>query len=47
MFEHYRPDIVVLSTLQSLLNGRDWNEQSQMQGVNSAIVRLSCIAPSC
>jgi hypothetical protein len=30
MFRHYRPDFVVLSTLQSLLNGRDWNEQADM-----------------
>jgi hypothetical protein len=45
MFRHYRPDFVVLSTLQSLLNGRDWNEQADMQQVNSAIVRLASLCP--
>jgi AAA domain len=41
IFEYYRPDFVVLSTLQSLLAGRAWKEQDEMQDVNSLIVRLS------
>jgi hypothetical protein len=45
MLRHYRPDFVVLSTLQSLLNGRDWNEQADMQQVNAAIVRLASLCP--
>jgi hypothetical protein len=45
IFEHYQPSFVVLSTLQSLLSGRDWNEQSQMQEVNAAIVRLASYSP--
>lgn len=38
---HYKPDFVVLSTLQSLLAGRSWKEQQDMQPVNSLIVRLA------
>jgi RecA-family ATPase len=45
IFEQYQPSFVVLSTLQSLLSGRDWNEQSQMQAVNAAIVRLTSYCP--
>jgi hypothetical protein len=45
IFEFHQPDFVVLSTLQSLLSGRDWKEQSQMQGVNAAIVRLASVCP--
>lgn len=45
IFEYYQPNFVVLSTLQSLLRGRDWNEQSEMQDVNAAIVRLASFAP--
>jgi hypothetical protein len=41
ILEHYKPDFVVLSTLQALLVGRDWNDQDAMQAVNSLIVRLS------
>lgn len=38
---HYKPDFAVLSTLQNLLHGRDWNEQKDMQAINALIVRLS------
>ena len=41
IFDFYRPDFVVLSTLQNLLSGRDWNTQESMQDVNALIVRLS------
>lgn len=41
----YRPDFAVLSTLQSLLSDRDWNEQGDMQAVNSVVVRLASICP--
>jgi hypothetical protein len=43
--EYYKPNFVVLSTLQSLLNGRSWNEQQDMQPVNAAIVRLATRCP--
>ena len=45
IFEHHQPSFVVLSTLQSLLSGRDWNEQGQMQAVNAAIDRLTSYCP--
>ena len=45
ILRYYQVDFAVLSTLQSLLKGRDWNEQSQMQDVNAAIVRLAAICP--
>src|SRR5271165_6362941 len=41
ILDHYRPDFAVLSTLQSLLAGRSWKEQQDMQPVNSLIVRLA------
>jgi hypothetical protein len=39
------PNFVVLSTLQSVLAGRDWLNQKDMQDVNALIVRLSRICP--
>ena len=45
IFRYYRPNFVVLSTLQSLLDGIDWNEQAQMQAVNAIIVRLASECP--
>jgi len=45
LFAKYRPDYVVLSTLQNLLAGRDWISQKDMQDVNALIVRLSRICP--
>jgi hypothetical protein len=41
----HRPDFVVLSTLQNILAGRDWQSQKDMQDVNALIVRLSRICP--
>ena len=41
ILDHYKPDFVVLSTLQSLLKRRYWKEQQDMQPVNSLIVRLA------
>ena len=41
VLDYYKPDFVVLSTLQSLLAGRSWKEQQDMQAVNSLIVRLA------
>jgi hypothetical protein len=41
ILSRYQPDFVVMSTLQNLLAGRNVNEQSEMQGVNAAIMQLS------
>src|SRR4029077_1070039 len=41
IFDLYKPDVAVLSTLQGLLGGRDWKEQSQMQDVNALLVHLA------
>jgi hypothetical protein len=41
IFQHYKPDFAVLSTLQNLLNGRDWKDQSEMDAVNAIIVQLA------
>lgn len=35
-----KADIVVLSTLQGLLNGLDWKEQKDMSAINAIFVRL-------
>lgn len=45
LFQKHRPDFVVLSTLQSMLAGRDWTSQKDMQDVNASIVRLSRVCP--
>jgi len=41
LLKKYKPDLVVLSTLQGLLAGRNWKEQSEMADVNALIVELS------
>jgi hypothetical protein len=41
----HKPDFIVLSTLQSLLGGRDWLRQDQMADVNALVVRVSRICP--
>lgn len=41
LLDHYQPDVAVLSTLQGLLGGRDWKEQSEMQDVNALLVNLA------
>jgi hypothetical protein len=41
VFDYYKPNFVVLSTLQNLLAGRDWKNQDEMEAVNALIVRLS------
>jgi hypothetical protein len=45
IFEYYKPNFVVLSTLQSLLGSRSWKEQHDMQPVNAAIVRMATHYP--
>jgi hypothetical protein len=41
LLQDHKPNFAVVSTLQSLLSGRSWNEQDEMQAVNSVIVRLA------
>lgn len=41
LFDRYKPDVAVLSTLQGLLGNRDWKEQSEMQDVNALLVELA------
>ncbi len=45
LIEKLSPNFMVISTLQSLLAGRDWKEQTDMQPVMAAIVRLSRACP--
>ena len=45
LFRKYEPDFAVLSTLQSLLGGRDWNQQDEMQPVNALILELTRVCP--
>jgi hypothetical protein len=41
----YRPNFVVLSTLQNLLGNRNYKEQSDMAPVAAAVIRLSQLSP--
>jgi len=45
LIEGFEPDWVVLSTLQGLLQGRDWKEQKDMGDVNAILVKLQRIVP--
>jgi hypothetical protein len=45
LLRKYEPDFAVLSTLQSFLGGRDWNQQDEMQPVNALILELTRICP--
>lgn len=45
LIDEIQPDWMVLSTLQGLLGGRDWKEQSEMGPVNAVFVRLSRKCP--
>ncbi len=45
LIESFEPDWVVLSTLQGLIQGLDWNEQKDMGAVNAALVRLQRLCP--
>jgi hypothetical protein len=40
LLDAYKPDWLVLSTLQGLLGGRDWNQQNEMAEVNAMLVDL-------
>lgn len=46
LYATHKPKFVVLSTLQNLLNGVDWNRQEQMQPVLGTIIELSEICPT-
>ena len=45
LVESFEPDWVVLSTLQGLLQGRDWKEQKDMGDVNAILVKLQRLVP--
>ena len=45
LIDDFKPDWVVLSTLQGLIQGLDWNEQKDMGAVNAALVRLQRQCP--
>lgn len=46
LIEEWQADWVVLSTLQGLIAGRDWNEQKEMGDVNAILVRLQRKCPA-
>jgi hypothetical protein len=45
LIDFYKPDWVVISTLQGLLVDRDWKEQKDMSRVNAIFVRLARKCP--
>jgi hypothetical protein len=45
LIEEYKLDLIVLSTLQNLLGGKNWKEQSEMADVMSMLVRLARKCP--
>ena len=45
LIQKYAPKFVVLSTLQNLLQGRDWNRQEDMQPIMAATIRLARQCP--
>ena len=45
MLDKCTPDFVVLSTLQNLLVGRDWNRQEDMQPIMAEMIRLARVCP--
>jgi hypothetical protein len=45
LVEKHAPKFIVLSTLQNLLQGRDYNRQSDMQPIMAAMIKLAQLAP--
>lgn len=45
LIKHFKPHFVVLSTLQGLLGGRDWNQQDKMADVNALLVQIGEMLP--
>lgn len=45
LVKKHAPDFIVLSTLQNLLNGRDYNRQHDMQPIMAAMIKLAQLAP--
>jgi len=45
LIDKYQPKFIVLSTLQSLLEGRSWNSQEHMQPIMATVIRLSRRSP--
>jgi hypothetical protein len=45
LIKEHKPTFIVLSTLQNLLNGRDYNRQSDMQPIMAGMIQLAQSAP--
>src|SRR5437588_1667863 len=45
LINHFKPDFVVLSTLQGLLGNRAWNQQQDMSAVNALFVKIGGMLP--
>ncbi len=45
LVQRHKPNFIVLSTLQNLLNGRDYNRQNDMQPIMAGIIELAQSAP--
>src|SRR5436309_17373 len=45
VIQHFKPDFVVLSTLQGLLGNRAWNQQNEMAEVNALFVKIGEMLP--
>jgi hypothetical protein len=45
LVQTHKPNFIVLSTLQNLLHGRDYNRQNDMQPIMAAMVQLAQLAP--
>jgi hypothetical protein len=45
LVQEHEPQFIVLSTLQNLLYGRDYNRQDEMQPVMAAMIKLARLSP--
>jgi AAA domain len=45
LIQRHKPNFIVLSTLQNLLNGRDYNGQNDMQPIMAAMIKIAQSAP--
>ena len=45
LVQRHKPNFIVLSTLQNLLNGRDYNRQNDMQPIMAGMIQLAQSAP--
>jgi hypothetical protein len=45
LIKQHSPNFIVLSTLQNLLHGKDYNRQDDMQPIMAAMIKLSRLSP--